>query len=197
TPDQIRSRLRASGYDPALLDNYLGNGQTGAPGAVASPDQLAGLAALGMSTAPVAAPPADTGRVVAVAEAPSGVFGVDVFRRTTTQFLPLLSGPVPSDYRLGAGDQLVLILTGDVELTQQLSVTREGFVIIPQVGQVFVSNLTMTQAQNLLADRLGRVYSGVRRNGNGTTKFELSVANVRALQVFVLGEVMQPGAYQV
>ncbi len=43
------------------------------------------------------------------------VFGVDVFRRTTTQFLPMLAGPVPPDYQLGPGDNLVLILTGDVE----------------------------------------------------------------------------------
>src|SRR5439155_20417462 len=58
------------------------------------------------------------------------VFGVDVFRRTTTQFLPLLAGPVPPDYKLGPGDQLVLILTGDVELSYPLPVTREGFVLI-------------------------------------------------------------------
>src|SRR5882762_5104075 len=49
---------------------------------------------------------------------------------TTTQFLPLLAGPVPADYKLGPGDQLVLILTGDVELAYTLQVTREGFILI-------------------------------------------------------------------
>jgi len=120
-----------------------------------------------------------------------------VFRRTTTQFLPLLAGPVPADYKLGAGDQLVLILTGDVELAYQLQVTREGFVLIPQVGQVFVSNLTLDQLRDVLYQRLGRVYSGVKRGANATTRFDVSVANVRANQVFVLGEVAQPGAYQI
>src|SRR5258706_428863 len=128
--------------------------------------------------------------------APSRVFGVDVFRRTTTQFLPLLSGPVPADYKLGPGDNLVLILTGDVELAHTLSVTREGFILIPQVGQVFVSNLTLDQLRNVLYDRLGRVYSGVRRT-NPTTRFDISVANVRANQIYVVGEVSQPGAYQI
>src|ERR1051325_4401974 len=94
------------------------------------------------------------------AGAPSRVFGVDVFRRSTTQSLPLLSGPVPADYKLGAGDQLVLILTGDVELAYTLPVTREGFILIPQVGQVFVSNLTLDQLRDVLYARLGRVYSG-------------------------------------
>src|SRR5207253_6594053 len=86
----------------------------------------------------------------------SRVFGVDAFRRTTTQFLPLLSGPVPPDYKLGAGDALVLILTGDVELAYTLQVTREGFILIPQVGQVFVSNLTLDQLRDVLYARLGR-----------------------------------------
>src|SRR5207244_746311 len=121
----------------------------------------------------------------------------DAFRRTTTQFLPLLSGPVPPDYKLGAGDVLVLILTGDVELAYTLQVTREGFVLIPQVGQLFVSNLTLDQLRDLLYARLGRVYSGVRRSPRSTTRFDISVANVRANQAYVVGEVAQPGAYQI
>jgi polysaccharide export outer membrane protein len=196
TPDQIRARLQAAGYSGSLLDSYLGD-STAAAGAQASADHIAAMRALGLAPADTPAPPVETGRVAAPEALPSGVFGVDVFRRSTTQFLPMVSGPVPPEYRLGPGDQLVLILTGDVELTHQLGITREGFVLIPQVGQIFLSNLTMDQAKNLLADRLGRVYSGVRRNNAGSTRFELSVANVRAVQVYVLGEVTQPGAYQV
>src|SRR5213075_382008 len=129
--------------------------------------------------------------------AKSNVFGVDVFRRSTTQFPPLLAGPVPPDYHLGPRDVLVLILTGDVELSHTLQVTREGFVFIPQVGQVFVSNLTLDQLRDVLFARLGRVYSGVRRGANASTRFDISVANVRANQVYVVGEVTQPGAYQI
>ncbi len=139
----------------------------------------------------------DTGLVRVAPSAPSDVFGVDVFRRTTTQFLPLLSGPVPPDYRLGPGDNLVLILTGDVELTYSLPITREGFILIPQVGQVHVANLTLEQLRDVLYTRLGRVYSGVRRGGGATTRFDVTVANVRANQVYVVGEVAQPGAYQI
>src|SRR5207253_7829227 len=125
------------------------------------------------------------------------VFGVDAFRRTTTQFLPLLSGPVPPDYKLGPGDNLVLILTGDVELAYSLPVTREGFVLIPQVGQVYVSNLTLDQLRNVLYQRLGRVYSGVKRGAGATTRFDVSVANVRVNQVYVVGEVSLLGAYRI
>src|SRR5438552_18580159 len=102
------------------------------------------------------------------------MLGVDVILRTTTQFLPLLSGPVPADYKLGPGDQLVLILTGDVELAYTLQVTREGFVLIPQVGQVFVSNLTIDQLRDLLYMRLGRGYSGVEGGADATARCDVT-----------------------
>jgi polysaccharide biosynthesis/export protein len=41
------------------------------------------------------------------------------------------------------------------------------------------------------------VYSVVRCGANATTRFDISVANVRANQVYVVGEVAQPGAYQI
>src|SRR5437867_1810069 len=201
TPDQIRARLRAAGYPENLLDSYLGS-STGPTPSQIGPTELAAIEALGLAPfhSGGTALPFDTGMVRRRGDTlapPSAVFGVDVFRRTSTQFLPLLSGPVPSDYRLGPGDMLVLILTGDVELAYTLQVTREGFMLIPQVGQVFVSNLTLDRLRDVLYTRLGRVYSGVRRSPNATTRFDISVANVRANQVYVVGEVEQPGAYQI
>ncbi|MGH7519839.1 MAG: polysaccharide biosynthesis/export family protein, partial [Gemmatimonadales bacterium] len=195
--DQIRARLSASGYPSTLLDAYLGaTAPAGAPAPGAQ--ELAALQALGLPSPTGQVLPYDTGLVRSVrAGTPSDVFGVDVFQRTTTQFLPLLAGPVPADYKLGPGDNLVLILTGDVELSYSLPVTREGFILIPQVGQVHVANLTLDQLRDVLYTRLGRVYSGVRRAANATTRFDITVANVRANQVYVVGEVAQPGAYQI
>jgi len=203
SPEQIRARLAAGGYPPDLLDAYMTGGGGPSPAAVGA-QEIAAVQALGLgSIAPrQATVPVDTGIVRAQGEgvrpeslaAGNYVFGVDVFRRGTTEFLPVLSGPVPVDYKLGPGDQLVLILTGDVELAQVLSVTRQGFILIPQVGQVFVTSLTVGQLRDVLYARLGRTYSGVRR---GSAHFDLSVANVRVNQVYVVGEVRQPGAYQI
>src|SRR2546422_9957826 len=200
-PDQTRARLRASGYPDSLLDAYLGPGGAGAgpqrtPGAF----ELAAARAVGLPPIELTQGqlPVDTGLIRARAESvQSRVFGVDVFRRSKTQFLPLLSGPVPPDYRIGPGDVLALIITGDVEEAYTLQVMREGFILIPQVGQVHVANLTLEQVRDVLFSRLGRVYSRLRRTANATTRFDLSVVNVRANQIFVTGEVTQPGAYQI
>src|SRR2546430_6046590 len=197
TAEQVRARLSASGYAPNLLDAYLGAPAPGQGAAAPGALELSAIQALGL---PVEQSylPIDSGFIRTRGAGPaSRVFGVDVFRRSTTQFLPLLSGPVAPDYKLGAGDQLVLILTGDVELAYTLQVTREGFILIPQVGQVFVSNLTLDQLRDMLYVRLGRVYSGVKRGPGATTRFDITVANVRANQVYVVGEVTQPGAYQI
>ena len=195
-PDQIRARLRAVGYPESLLDAYLGPETP--MGAAAGPLEQAAIQALGLPPIELDGLVAvDSGLITTRSLAPSRVFGVNAFRRATTQFLPLLSGPVPPDYRLGPGDVLALILTGDVELAYTLQVRREGYVLIPQVGQVHVSSLTVDQFRDLLYARLGRVYSGVHRGANATTRFDVTVVNVRANQIYVTGDVAQPGAYQI
>jgi polysaccharide biosynthesis/export protein len=201
TPEQVRARLRASGYPDSLLDAYLApGGGEGGPARAPGSFELAAIRAVGLPPIDLApAPlPVDTGMIRSRAAAgPSRVFGVDVFRRSSTQFLPLLSGPVPPDYRIGPGDVIALILTGDVELAYTLQVMREGYLLIPQVGQVHVAGLTLDEVRDVLYARLGRVYSGVRRGPNATTRFDVSVVNVRANQIYVVGEVGQPGAYQI
>jgi protein involved in polysaccharide export with SLBB domain len=125
------------------------------------------------------------------------IFGLDFFRNRSTAFNPNLSGPVDANYRINPGDQLALILTGDVEQSYQLPVTREGFIVIPQVGQVYVNNLTMAELENVLYSRLGRVYSGVRRGVGATTHFYITPARLGSNQIYVTGDVLRPGSYRI
>jgi polysaccharide export outer membrane protein len=125
------------------------------------------------------------------------IFGLDVFRSVTSEFLPNVDGPVDAGYKIGPGDRLVLILTGDVELAHTLDVTREGSIVIPQVGQLSVANLTLGQLESLLYTRLGKVYSGVKRGADATTRFSISVAKLRSNQVFVVGEAERPGSFRI
>jgi len=120
------------------------------------------------------------GLIKAKSDADSGfvIFGLDFFRNSTTQFDANLSGPVDANYRINPGDRLVLVLTGDVEQSYTLDVTREGFIVIPQVGQIWVNNLTMGELENVLYSRLGRVYSGVRRGAGATTHFYVTPARL-------------------
>ncbi|MFQ5704935.1 MAG: SLBB domain-containing protein [Gemmatimonadales bacterium] len=207
TPDQIRSQLRAAGYSPTLLDQFMTADSLAVLGGV-SEEAVQALAMLGISQMEaqgLEAVPLQTGvdslkiladsakidSLAAVEELQ--VFGLDVFGGRTTRFQPVLSGPVPPNYHVGPGDVMVLVITGDVELVRELEVTREGFIVIPQVGQIAVANLTMEQLRALLRQRLGQSYSGIQA---GTTRFDITVARLHTNQIFVIGEVAQPGAYQ-
>jgi polysaccharide export outer membrane protein len=125
------------------------------------------------------------------------IFGLDFFRNRSTAFNPNLTGPVDANYRIHPDDQLALILTGDVEASYSLPVSREGFIVIPQVGQVYVNNLTMAEVENALYTRLGRVFSGVRRGAGATTHFYITPARLGSNQIYVTGDVVRPGAYRI
>ncbi|MEP6989336.1 MAG: SLBB domain-containing protein, partial [bacterium] len=222
TKDQVHARLRAEGYPEDLLDGYLPgmSGSAAAPGdSVFRAVRLLGIAdsvdvdvlqgagnaqgirssnpatALLGDTLRAARSLGDSARIIAAAN-DSGftIFGLDIFRSATSQFEANVAGPVDANYRLGPGDRLVLILTGDVESSAQLDVTREGFIVVPQVGQVYVANLTLGDLQSLMRARLSRLYSGI---GAGTTRFSLSVAKLRSNQIYVVGDVQRPGSYLV
>lgn len=204
--EQIRARLVAEGYPSSLLDSFLGQGA--GSGTAPSADVIEAVRALGLvsesdleelmalsgtNAARQAALAADS----AAADSGLVIFGLSLFRDKSSLFMPNLDGPVDATYRLGPGDQLVLILTGDVELAHTLDVTREGFLVIPQVGQIGVANLTLGELEDLLYVRLGRAYSGIRRGAGATTRFSVSVSRLRSNQVFVAGDVVAPGSYRV
>jgi polysaccharide export outer membrane protein len=225
TPDQVHARLRAAGYPENLLDDYMSGADTTRqirPGprtfeavralgllSEQESDSLRLRDSLRVETDSLRQlldslrdRRADSLRADSLADSlrlfgPSRLklFGLETFRRTSTRFQPAQAGPVGENYRLGSGDVLVLILTGDVEQSYTLEVTREGFVVIPQVGQVYVANLTMAELRDQLYSRLGRIYSGVRRSARATTQFQISLARLRNIQVFVAGDVVRPGAY--
>jgi polysaccharide export outer membrane protein len=136
-------------------------------------------------------------RLLAPPDSSLRVFGLNLFRRGSSTFRANLAGPVGAGYAIEPGDQLTLFLTGDVQQTIQLPVAREGFVVIKDVGQIYVANLTMTQLESVLYDRLPRVYSGVRRDASARTHFSISVTKLHTNQVFVTGDVAQPGSYEI
>jgi protein involved in polysaccharide export with SLBB domain len=196
--DQIRARLRAAGYPDSLLNAYLPGGDTTRVGSMDDVARAMHAVDVADSVAQAAAAQQRPLLPSTPDSTPhSTIFGLDVFRRTTTQFDAATAGPVDAGYRVGPHDVLALILTGGVEAAYSLEISPEGFVVIPQVGQVFVSNLTLDEITNVLYAKLGAVYSGVRRHAGATTRFSLTVARVRTNQVFVIGNVAAPGSYQV
>jgi protein involved in polysaccharide export with SLBB domain len=64
----------------------------------------------------------------------------------------------PESYRLGAGDKLLAYIWGADEQVLSLSVTHSGFVIIPSVGAVEVSDRNLEAAKKMITSKIKEVY---------------------------------------
>ena len=127
------------------------------------------------------------------------VFGSSLFRGATRTFEPAFNIPTPVDYTLGAGDELVINVWGAAEATYRLQVTPEGIIRIPNLGPIFVDGLSIEDARTRIINQLGNIFSGLRRQQDGVpnTFAEVTLGQVRSIQVVVLGEVAQPGTYTI
>jgi len=123
-------------------------------------------------------------------------FGYEIFNLAPRTFEPLEGGPVDPNYPLGPNDQVVLTLWGDTEQFHRLRIDREGKILIPDIGQVVISGLTLEKAEEKIRSRLSGVYSGLNPLvGSTSTFFDLSLGKLRSIRVFVMGEVVRPGGY--
>ena len=108
-------------------------------------------------------------------------------------------GAANPDYLIGPGDEIIVMLWGETQFVQVLTVDKEGFIFIPEVGQVFVNGLNLNLLESKLFRVLSQSYASLNPNfGNKATTFlDVSLGNLRPLRIQVLGEVSQPGAYTV
>lgn len=116
-------------------------------------------------------------------------FGYDVFAGQPRTFAPTAHAPVPSNYLVGIGDQITVQLFGQEDRTFQLEVDREGKIHIPRLGEITVAGITYSAMQELIQHRTRERLIGYQAS--------VSMGQLRSIQVFIVGEAYQPGAYTV
>ena len=112
-------------------------------------------------------------------------------------FAPNLNLPTPKDYQLGSGDVLIVDLWGGTQQFLSFEVTPEGTIRPNNLGPIYVNGLTIEQAEKKIIDRLSQIYSGLKTNGDqGPAIFyQVSLGNIRTINVDVIGDVGRPGLY--
>lgn len=113
-------------------------------------------------------------------------------RNADSSLFSTAAGSVADDYPLGPGDVIVLNIWGQKQATYELPVDRDGQVQIPVAGVVNLNGASFGSARRLIGRKLSSVYSGVSA---GATQFDISLAKLKQVRVFVVGEVRRPGAY--
>ncbi|MBW2122661.1 MAG: polysaccharide biosynthesis/export family protein [Deltaproteobacteria bacterium] len=111
-----------------------------------------------------------------------------IFSLVLAALLPARRCRPEADYTIGPGDVLAIRVWGNDDLTRDVVVSPDGSFCFPLIGEV--------QARGRSSDEVGRILS--RRLADGylvDPQVEVSVKEYRSKKVYVLGEVVRPGAY--
>ncbi|MDR3143041.1 MAG: SLBB domain-containing protein [Tannerellaceae bacterium] len=122
------------------------------------------------------------------------VFGREIFSNKNLSFAPDMNIPTPRNYILSAGDEVFINVWGDSELNLKLKISPEGTVLIPNLGPVAVSGLTVDRAEDRLRQELGRIMTTLSE-GEPNTHVSVSLSQIRSIKVNIVGEVIAPGTY--
>ena len=115
------------------------------------------------------------------------VYGRNIFNQKNLSFEPNQNMATPVNYRLGAGDVVIIDVWGASQETFTETVSPDGTITIEGVGPIKLGGLSVSAATSRLKSRLGEFYSDCR--------VSLSVGETRSIIVQVLGDVVMPGTY--
>ena len=114
-------------------------------------------------------------------------FGYEVFANEPFTFAPVSDIAIAQGYILGPGDVVSIQFFGKENADYQLAVSREGQIVIPKLGPFKVAGLSFEEMKRFLAKRIEERIIGV--------DVIVSIAEMRSMRVFVLGDAYKPGPY--
>jgi len=117
-------------------------------------------------------------------------FGLDIFRNDAndSDSIPM-DLPVGPEYVVGPGDSLAIDVWGGVSQRILRTVDREGRISLPEAGPVLVSGSTLGDVQRNVQRLLRTEFRDISA--------DVSLAKLRTVRVYVVGDVAQPGAYDI
>lgn len=124
----------------------------------------------------------------------SMVFGRNIFTNRTLDFAPSTTLATPKNYVLGPGDEVIVDVFGANQSTIRSSINPEGYINVDVLGPVYLNGKTIEEANAYLKNKLSSIYNGLSED-LGETSIQLSLGQIRTIQVSVLGEVANPGTY--
>jgi protein involved in polysaccharide export with SLBB domain len=100
----------------------------------------------------------------------------------------------PLNYEVGTNDVLKLVVYGVQEYSADLDVSKEGTVLIENVGRIKVAGLSIEAATTRIKQQMGNTaYPSLR---SGESKMALTVGDTRTIQITIIGA-QRSGNYNV
>ena len=120
---------------------------------------------------------------------PSQKFGFDFIRTSPTSISASTELPIPGDYRISLKDELEVILSGTKQAIFTLPVRLDGSVLFPELGSVSVLGESFAEVKIKLRNLIKNSYVGVN--------LDLSIGDLSAKKITIIGAVNTPGSYLV
>lgn len=120
------------------------------------------------------------------------IFGMSIFRNKYLTFEPSMNIATPKNYVIGSGDEIIIDVWGASEQTYQLEVSPDGNIVVPSIGPIYLNGLDFDRAEERIKYKLKSIYSTLGSN----TFAQVSLGKTRTISINVLGEVQNPGTYQ-
>ena len=89
------------------------------------------------------------------------VYGRNIFNSRNLTFAPSHNIPTPVNYRLAAGDEVIIDIWGSNQVTYRETITPEGNINISNVGPIYLNGMTIKEAEKYLKKELSKIYSGI------------------------------------
>ncbi len=119
-----------------------------------------------------------------------GRFGLNFFNSTQSTFMPVNVPNLNNDYIVDVGDKLSINIVGsDSAKLDSVFVDRDGSISIQEFGKVFVAGKAFDSVQKIIDNF-------VQAKSLGNEVF-VTLAELRDIQVIMLGEVEAPGIYTI
>lgn len=135
----------------------------------------------------------DDSQVTAFVSENITVYGRNIFRDKNLNFAPSENLATPRNYRLGPGDEVIIDIFGRNQTTLRSTISPEGSINVDILGPVYLSGMTIDEANKYLKKRLAQIYSGLGKSSG--TDMRLSLGQIRTIQITVVGDVPNPGTY--
>ncbi|MBT5923785.1 MAG: ATPase [Cellvibrionales bacterium] len=116
-------------------------------------------------------------------------FGYELFDGEPGSFMPATDIPIPSEYIMGPGDNIIVQLYGKNNQSHALTINREGEIQFPNLGPMAVAGLSFTDVKALIGTTVSEQMIGV--------KVSVTVGKLRSIRIFILGAAKLPGSYTI
>ncbi len=121
------------------------------------------------------------------------IYGHKVFNSRALTFEPSDNLATPQNYRLGPGDEVMIDIWGASEDHLRQTISPEGSIMISSIGPVYLNGMTISDANKHIKNTFSRKYAGM---SDSETDVQLTLGQVRTIQVDILGEVATPGTFR-